>query len=213
MSRVVAIVQARLGSTRLPRKSLMLMSGKPLIHHVMHRAMCIRGVDHVVLAVPHGDGDAFRAVINDPLVIEMTSDVSPDDVLTRYARVASMMDAAVVVRLTGDCPVLNPTVATRVIELYRDLRPDFASNDTRVSGYPDGWDVEVFSLATLLHADYHAQDAHDREHVCPWMQRHSRCAILYADGPQPTAKLSVDTFEDFERVRALLEAQTHSLQN
>ncbi len=206
MSRVVAIVQARLGSTRLPRKALLAINGLPMIHHVLYRAMQIRGVDHVVLAVPHGDGDAFRAVVNDPLVIEMAADVKPGDVLTRYARAAAMTDADVIVRLTGDCPALNPTVAGRVLDLYRDLQPDFASNDTRVSGYPDGWDVEVFSVAALLRADSHAIDRYDREHVCPWMRRYLRCGILYADSPQPTAKLSVDTIEDFERVRASLEA-------
>lgn len=202
--RCVAIVQARLGSSRLPNKVLALIEGKPMIQHVVERAQAIRGVNHVTLAVPEEELVEFylvRAETGCGLV-----GGPRDDVLARYALAAGSSHAKVIVRLTGDCPLIAPDVCQDVLD-HREWKEPFASNDTRISGYPDGLDCEVFSKEMLELAHARATAAHDREHVTPWMSRNSDWPlIIFAPtgerGPWP--KLSVDTQEDLDRVRRIM---------
>lgn len=205
MSRVVCVVQARMGSSRLPGKSLMPIAGRPLIAHVLDRAGAIPGVDAIIAAVPFHDRDI-------PLVVEIDRlgfDVymgSELDVLDRVWKAADYAKADVVIRVTGDCPLLAPDVAERVLDLY--LRPpllatDYASNDTASSGWPDGFDVEVFSMAALELAHRDADERPDREHVTSWIRRRFTCAVLRADEDRARVKLSVDREEDLERVRTV----------
>ncbi len=189
--RTVAIVQARLGSTRFPAKMLADLDGRPIIAWVLERASQIAGIDAVALAMPTPGHDE-------------------NDVLGRFQRVAGSYQADRIMRLTADCPLLNPDVAADVLQLFRDSPCDFASNDTTISGYPDGWDVEVFSRDALEVSAAGATDASDREHVCPWMKRHLRCVTLYATEPWTGPKLSIDTPADLDVVRAWLHRNDSS---
>lgn len=189
MPKVVAIIQARLTSQRFPAKILADLDGQPILAWVLQRAREIRGVDAVALAMP---GVTARA---------------ESDVLGRFLDVARAYRADVIMRLTADCPLLDRFVAEQVLELYRSRSCDFASNDTLISGFPDGWDVEVFSRAALETAAANATEPHDREHVTSWMRRTLRCQTLYAQGQWTGPKLSIDTPEDLETVRAWLHDQ------
>jgi len=181
------------------------LNGKPVLQHVYDRACFIPGVDSVSVAVPWADfGEIWRAAPSVPVMACRCADEA--DVLRRYQKLAKRCDA--VMRLTGDCPVLNPVVARRVLELFHMSCCDFASNDTRISGYPDGWDVEVFSRDALETADELATEQDDREHVTPWMRRNLRCVTLRA--PEPWTgpkKLSVDCEDDLRVVREWLSQQ------
>jgi spore coat polysaccharide biosynthesis protein SpsF len=196
--RVVCIVQARMGSSRLPGKSLRVLAGRPLIDHVLERARAIVGVDEVALAttsLPLDDALADH-LCGGPVQPFRGSE---KDVLTRYMEVAAMCDADVVMRLTGDCPFLAPDVAHEVLKVYFDnpLESVYVSNDTTCSGYPDGTDVEVFSIKALELAYHSAKLPSDREHVTSWMRRTLTHAILKSDVDYSRYKLSVDTIGDY----------------
>lgn len=200
--RTVAIIQARLGSTRLPGKALMDVGGKPLLQHVVERAWQMR-VDQVVIATGTlADAEAFEAGLSSvpgkETILMVPRAIDEMDVLGRFAQAAKETQADAIVRLTGDCPLLDPYIANAVLKLYRETSGcEYASNVSR--GYVDGTDVEVMSRWALDAADAHATDLFDREHVSPWIRRHAVCATM-----QPIMKTSVDTMEDLERVRAMV---------
>jgi spore coat polysaccharide biosynthesis protein SpsF len=201
---VLAIVQARLGSTRFPRKALADLGGRPLITHVVDRVRQVRGVDAIVLAVPHRDFDALW-----PMVLSGVSchgpDVPEDDVLARFVAVAAMYPQCdTIMRVTGDCPLWDPREGERVLALYQSIHGcEYAWNVA--PGYVDGEDCEVFSRAALLQAHWHAT-GEDREHVTPWIRKHYPVATAMPFSDRRHLKTSVDTLEDLERVRQMVEA-------
>ena len=200
---VIAIVQARLNSQRFPRKALVDINGAPMIVHVLNRARQIKGVDMVLAAIPQGD-TALERVIRDAGVFPVLG--SEDDVLSRYMSAVNGRQVDAVMRLTGDCPALDPGVAANTLDLFLMYRAeiDYASNDTLISGYPDGWDVEVFSLDALQQAYAKAKKS-EREHVTTWMRKHLRCKTLIAEQPWTgPKKLSVDTPDDLAVVSQYL---------
>lgn len=207
--RVVAIIQARLNSSRFPRKTLADIGGKPLIAHVVERVKCVEGLADLALAVPYSESQTFRGLNIAPIY-----EGPPDDVLTRFATTArhfAGIDA--VLRITGDCALWCPDVGAKLLDGLDNARHiDYYSNDVDVSGYPDGFDVELISMAALLDADRYAFQPYDREHVTPWIRRYARkCFTMYARDQQHSSalqglKLSVDTQEDLDRVRKVYDA-------
>lgn len=196
--RIVAIVQSRLGSSRLPGKALLTLGGKPMLAHVLERAHAIRDVDSVVLAT----SDSLRDESLIPVASASGTPVwvgSEWDVLGRMHDAAKACNADVIMRLTGDCPFLAPEVCDEVIGAFRSTECDYMSNDTSRSGFPDGMDCEVFSMHALAMATVHATNRQDREHVTPWIRRMLRCGLyLCADGDYSARKLSVDTPENYQ---------------
>jgi spore coat polysaccharide biosynthesis protein SpsF len=211
---VLAIIQARLGSHRFPRKALADLGGKPLLTHVVNRVCRVRGVDDVVLAVPAGDVSRLACAVAEQYRVEPLfdyvgarihgPDVPEDDVLLRFVAVAAMYPQHdTILRATGDCPLFNPCEAERVLALYRSTGCDYAWNVA--TGYVDGEDCEVFSRKALLEAHWHATDAADREHVTPWIRRNYSIATAMPLSDRRHLKTSVDTISDLERVRLLME--------
>lgn len=202
----VGIVQARFGSSRLPGKAMQRIGGRPMLWHVLSRARAIKGLDCVVLATGRDERNRALCDLAASMRIWWVAG-DDDDVLGRFAQVARLTQAQVVMRLTGDCPLLAPDVCDRVLAEYRAHAPCFATNDVRVSGYPDGTDCEVFPAAALLEADRLlprlARWVHDaREHVTPEIRRRLPKWIVASDqGDWRHEKLSVDTAADLERVR------------
>ena len=202
--RVVAIVQARMGSARLPGKSLQPIAGRPLLAHVLLRARTIVGVDAVVLATSVNDRDKPLTWVADDLgILSVTG--SEHDVLGRFADAAMRHRADVIMRITGDCPLLAPDVCQRVLACYRsDPFVRYVSNDTTSTGYPDGTDCEVFSASVLREANLAAHDDGEREHVTPFMRTHCASREVLSDvGDWRHLKLSVDCQEDLEYVRRI----------
>lgn len=193
----LAIIQARLGSTRFPNKALADICGHSLIERVFDRVLEVDGVDHVVLAVPEGDGWMHAWATEVP-------GVPAGDVLTRFVMVATRYpDHDTIMRVTGDCPLFDPRQAEKVLALYRSTPAcEYAWNVA--DGYTDGEDCEVFSRAALLQAHWHAQ-GNDREHVTPWIRRHYVVATLPPEPRRLVRKTSIDTMADLERVRLMLE--------
>jgi len=172
--------------------------GKSMIQHVVDRALQVNGVDEVVLAVPIGEHADFCncgvGVIEGP----------EDDVLGRVRCAAFVTGADVVGRITGDCPFLDPRVCERVLERFHADHADFATNDTRISGYPDGHDCEVCSRALLERLDRDVTSAYDREHVFAAVHGMKDINYVLVTPPEgvtyPSEKLSIDSVEDLERL-------------
>lgn len=161
--KLVAILQARMSSTRLPGKVLMPIGAYPALYHVVKRAQAA-GYP-VVLAIPYYDR---------PLVDFAKDHGVPfyqgplNDVLARYAEAAEAYEADIIVRITGDCPLVDPVIVQQVVQHVEDGVP-FASNVWPWRSYPQGLDVEAFTIDLLRQAHREATSLYDREHVCPFM--------------------------------------------
>ena len=202
--RTIAIMQARMGSARLPGKSLKAVAGAPMVLRVLERAALIPGIDGLVVATSLSDLDDAIAetVARSGFACVRGSEW---DVLDRFHDAAEVTRADVIVRVTGDCPLLDPVVGGRVIEMFHANQPrvDYASNDTARSGFPDGTDVEVFSRLALTMARAKGMERHDREHVTRWMRRNLTGMTLAHHSDWSRMKWSVDCEDDLSRVRAI----------
>lgn len=204
--RVVAIVQARMGSTRLPGKALREIGGETMLAQVARRALRSELIDDVVVATTLNPAD--------DAIIEECSRLglqyfrgSEGDLLDRYCRAAEAFDADPVVRITSDCPLIDPEVIDKVIRAFLSVCPDYASN-TLVCTYPRGLDLEVFKAAALKKAWEKASKPHERTHVTPYIYQHPESfSLLPVTGTADYSRLrwTVDTREDLEFVRAVYD--------
>ena len=167
--KTVAIIQARMGSTRLPGKIALELGGKSMLERVVERASAIEGVDQVVVATSTLPADD-RVVALAKLAGVPCSRGSEDDVLSRYHAAAKEHAADEVIRITADCPLLDPAVSSRVVVAYREEAPDYASNVLERT-FPRGLDTEILGFDVLDRAFYQASDKSDREHVTLYVWR------------------------------------------
>lgn len=204
MSRTAVIVQARLGSSRLPGKILMDLAGKTVLAHVLERCHAIDGVDVVCCAIP-------ESPINDPVAAEAERcgatvyRGSENDVLDRYVQAARMVDAETVLRVTSDCPMIDPIVCANVLRLRAETEADYAGNNTPPS-WPHGLDCEAISVAWLERAAKEATETMDREHVSPYIRRNPQVRKANLEGPGGVAldhRWTLDFPEDLDFMRAM----------
>ena len=198
MARIIAIIQARLKSTRLPGKVLLDLAGKPMLDHLIERACEIPGITEVVLNVPATDTELMRGTVCAYLIPNQEQDV-----LGSYLYIARSMRADVIVRLTGDCPFLDPQVAGQVVALVADGHAAYATNDNSVTDWADGLDAQAFTIAALEAAAQYATGT-DREHVCPWMAANRLTRALTAPLAMRHLKWSVDTAKDLDLARRMM---------
>jgi glutamate-1-semialdehyde 2,1-aminomutase len=165
--KVVAIVQARMNSTRLPGKMLLDLAGHPIIWWTLERVQRASGVDEIWLACSDAAADDPLAKFAGELGVSVYRG-DEQDVLSRFGAVGRQSGADAVVRLTGDCPLASPSVIDLAIDRYRVAGVDYVSNLLERS-YPDGLDVEVFSGDALARADAEAVEPFLREHVTPYI--------------------------------------------
>lgn len=202
--KTIVILQARMGSTRLPNKVMADLAGEPLLARVIQRAQAISGVDQVVVATTTAERD--RPLLD--LARRYGADAlagSEDDVLDRYTQTARAFGAQVIVRVTGDCPLLDPQVSGRVLARFCQGDVDYASN-TLTPTFPDGLDTEVFSRAALERAWREAQLTSEREHVTPYIWKNPdkfRLANVTNDVNLFGWRWTVDEPADLEFVRAV----------
>ena len=193
----VAIIQARMGSSRLPGKVLMEVSRRPMLQRVIERVQRAELPKQVVVAAPMLARDV--PIVNLCVEMEVLCFVgSEQDVLDRYYQCAKMFKADPIVRITSDCPLVDPDVIDGAIELYAMANWQYVNTFFQ----PDGLDCEVFSFKVLEDAWSNAKEPYDREHVTPYIKGHTLGAGL-VDGyfDQRHLHWSVDTLEDLEFVR------------
>jgi glutamate-1-semialdehyde 2,1-aminomutase len=166
--KVVAIVQARMGSTRLPGKVMKLIEGVPLIEILLTRLARARHLDQIVVATSSAPGNGV--LCDHVRALGYTCFVgSEQDVLDRYLQAACQVQADAIVRVTGDCPLIDPAVVDVVIDRFKKTSVDYVSNIDPPS-YPDGLDTEVFTREALERAACESADPFDHEHVTPYLR-------------------------------------------
>lgn len=175
------IVQARFGSTRLPGKVLKPLGKAPALAAVLRRCARIRGVDVVVCAVPdERASDPVAAIAEEVGAVVFRG--SELDVLDRYFQAARAVAAERVVRVTSDCPLIDPEICADVLALLGRSGIDYAANNLPPL-WPHGLDCEAFPFARLAEAAAEAVAPYDREHVTPWLRRHPELRRANLDGP------------------------------
>jgi spore coat polysaccharide biosynthesis protein SpsF len=165
--KVVAVIQARMGSTRLPGKSLMPLAGKPLVYRVLERIIPSKNIDQIVLAIPSTTENRVLSEIAHELGVSIFAG-SEDDLVDRYCRAAEKFDAQYVVRIPADNPTPQSSEIDKIIEHHLGLEtPGFSSNLAEVfgSGYPDGIGAEIFDFKLLQESWESENSAKKREHV------------------------------------------------
>jgi spore coat polysaccharide biosynthesis protein SpsF len=207
--RVLAVLQARVGSTRLPGKALMSIAGRPMVAHVVERIAAAPAVDGVVVATTvESEDDALEQFCRSAGLACVRG--STDDVLDRFHAALAAHPAEVVVRVTGDCPLLDPEVSGLVIAEYlaNATRADYVSNVMPAS-YPDGLDTEVFSRDALERAWREARLPSEREHVTTYMRKPEsgfRLLNVRHHTDLSDHRFTVDTARDLSFVREVYAA-------
>jgi spore coat polysaccharide biosynthesis protein SpsF len=194
-----------MGSTRLPGKVLLPALGRPLLEWHLMRLARARRIDRLVVATTTETQDAPIVALCRSLGVAVFRG-SESDVLARYAGAAAEHGAATVVRVTSDCPLIDPDLVDGVIAAYLAAEVDYMALDT--TGFPRGLDTEVFSRRALDEAVAEARDAAEREHVTPYIYRRPqrfKLAHFRAETPVP-GRWCVDEPADYELVRHVIEA-------
>lgn len=207
--RVIAVVQARMGSARFPGKMMARLAGKPLIEWVLGRVKQAKLVHEVVLATSRsGRDDVLDDVARQLGVLTIRGD--EQDVLSRFVTVAEERSADWVVRICGDNPFVDPSEIDRLVDFALVRRPDYAFNhlDRLSNGYPDGFGAEIFTGSMLREMNRRGLEPDQREHVTRYVWDHPHAyRILTLTVPREIAfadlRFDVDTPADLERIEPL----------
>ncbi len=206
----VALVQARMSSSRLPGKVLKNINGKPMIAWVVERTLQAKSVDYVAVATTTDPADdAIENWCRESKTACYRG--SMFDVLDRFYKAAKLYAADIIVRVTADCPVIDPQVIDETVAAYHSHEADFAANRLPPPWgrtYPIGLDTEVCRFSALERAWKEAKKAHEREHVMPFLYDVPDRFKVYQLNTSPdfgTLRWTVDTPEDLEFIRAVFE--------
>jgi len=203
--KTVAIVQARMGSTRLPNKVMSLVSGVPMIELLLARLSKAKKIDQIVLATSDDPK-------NQPLVDHVkalgygTFQGSENDVLDRFVQAAQQYDADVVVRITGDCPLVDPEIVDACVAGFSKHGVDYFGN-TLPPSFPDGLDVEVFTRLALEAANRESTAAYDHEHVTPYLRNSTAFTKAGLQNPEDLSnwRWTVDELADLHVVEKVFQ--------
>ncbi len=166
--RVTAIIQARLGSTRLPGKVLLPLAGKPVILHVYERIKQCINIDKIIVATSTSNGDKAIVRLFEDFGVPVFRG-SEEDPLDRFFHVATKYKLQHIVRIMADCPVVDPDVVDKIISHYLEKNYDFCYLRGE---FPTGLDVTVFSYQTLKKAWQNTECLSDRQHISPYISKH-----------------------------------------
>jgi spore coat polysaccharide biosynthesis protein SpsF (cytidylyltransferase family) len=208
MTKVVGVIQARLTSIRLARKAILPLVGRPVMHHLFDRALQIKGLDDLVLAIPTGEA-------NDPLVDATEAYPHPikvvrgpdDDLTTRFLMAADLTGADVLVRMWGDCPVTDPGLADGLLQAFTEAGVSWADypND---SGYPEGVETHILRVEALRRLIDETDDANDREGIIDYFRLHADrfpALSIYRKPDRSHLKCLLDTEGDYRRITEIFE--------
>ncbi len=201
------ILQARMGSTRLPGKVMMPLEGLPLVEGLLRRLTIL----HIPLIL------ATSVAPKDNVLVEVARRCnipvfqgSEEDVLDRFYQIVKGRHVDAVVRLTADCPLTDPVMVDRALDCFYQAGVDYLSNTLRRT-YPKGFDIEIFKRSVLEETAANATSPYEREHVTPYIMTHSgrfRLANFAARDDWSSWRLTVDTKADYELVATVM-AQLH----
>jgi spore coat polysaccharide biosynthesis protein SpsF len=198
------IIQARMGSSRLPGKVMMDIMGKPMLKHTIERLKRIKTPNTIIIATTYSKKDDIIA----KLALEEKINCfrgDEEDVLMRYYQAAKEYKIDTVVRITADCPLIDPGLVDEVIDFYLKNQPlNYASNTIKRT-YPRGFDIEIFSFSALEKAFKNATKPYQREHVTPFIYENERCLNYKSDKDYSKYRVTVDTAEDFKLIDRIFD--------
>ncbi len=208
MKKIIVIIQARMGSTRLSEKVMKTLCGKTVLAHDIERVKQSKNIDDIVIATTINS--------NDDIIVEEALKCgvkvfrgSEEDVLSRYYFAAKENNTDIIIRITSDCPLIDPIILDEIIKFY--LNNDYevvtnASSDLSQRTYPRGLDIEIFSFNILEQAYNNAKEKYQREHVTPYIYENSN-KIYYFKNPINYSKYrwTLDTEEDLKLISKIYE--------
>lgn len=206
--RINIIIQARMGSTRLPGKILQPIRRRPLLSYLVERVRCVQTKNQLIIATTtNPQDDILEAYAKKENILFFRG--SEENVLDRYYQACCAYPADIIVRITGDCPLIDPAIIDHALDQFLEAKSplDFLSNTLKRT-YPRGMDVEVFTFEALKAAADEASTAFDREHVTPFLNRQPERFHLANFVHKPDIsdyRLTVDTPEDFLLVSKIFE--------
>ena len=199
------IIQARMGSSRLPGKVLMKSgNGMPILYHVINQLRHCSKVKNLVIATTTNQEDDEIEKFADNNSVNVFRG-SEKDVLDRYFQCAIKYSFSTIVRITSDCPLIDPQIVDKVIERFFSGNYDYATN-TLIRTFPIGTDAEVFSFSALETAWKNAQLPSEREHVTPYLRNKGNFKTINVENDTNISnlRLTVDRIEDFELIKEIL---------
>lgn len=205
---ILGIIQARMSSHRLPGKVLKELCGVPMLLMMVDRVLESKTMTHFVIATSKDKTDNAIELFCRRHKFPYYRG-SLDDVLDRYYQISQVYEPDHIVRLTGDCPLIDPVIIDKTVEHHLNGNYDY----TRNIWFPDGLDVEVMTAHALGKAWKEAQTSYEREHVCPYFTKNQmlfKIGYYKNKSDLSRVKISVDTLEDFERVERLISNQLNS---
>lgn len=202
------IIQARMGSTRFSGKIMKNIKGKTVLQHVIERVRQSKLIDDIIIATTIHERDD----IIEHKTLSYGAKVyrgSEDDVLSRYYNAARDNSIDLVIRITSDCPLIDPLVIDEVIDIYLKNNYDIVSNagsDPACRTFPRGLDVEVFSFEILENAFNKAKEPYQREHVTPYIYENSQKVFFHMNSTDYSKyRCTLDTIEDFELIKQIYD--------
>jgi spore coat polysaccharide biosynthesis protein SpsF len=207
--KIVATIEARMTSSRLPGKVLMPALGKPMLEHLAIRLKSVPSIDEVVIATTINDTDRPIIEFADKIGIPVFRG-SEDDVMGRVIGAAEASKADIVVEITGDCPIIDPDIVEQTIQMFLHNNAVYVSN-AHVRSYPDGMDTQVFPLDSLKLSASMTNDPLDREHVSRYIRNHPEIfPHLHLIAPPslhwPDLGLTLDEQDDYIFLRRIIES-------
>jgi spore coat polysaccharide biosynthesis protein SpsF (cytidylyltransferase family) len=206
--KIVGLVQARMGSMRLPRKVMLPLAGRPLIGHIFDRLGRVDDLAGLVLATTADPR-------NDPLVAFAAEEgaivyraLAEDDIAERLAGAAALAGADAILKVNGDCPLVDPTVLNLLVARFRRADVDYVSNKI-VWTWPEGLSAEMIAASALFWCDENLKTAEEREFVANWIRDHrDRFRVASVEGPRDLTRhrWTVDTVEDYALMQRIFDA-------
>lgn len=206
--RIVATIEARMTSSRLPGKVLLPALGRPMLAHLTARLKAVPSIDEIVLATTVNATDDVLVDFAEKDGIKVFRG-SEDDVMSRVIGAAAAAKADVVVEITGDCPIIDPDLVEQTIRVFKRNEAVYAANSF-ISSYPDGMDTQVMTLDALKKSYAMTDDPLDREHVSRHIVNNPQLfPHVYLIAPPslhwPGLGLTLDEPSDYELIRTLIE--------
>ena len=201
--KVEVIIQARMGSTRLPGKVMMDLFKRPVLWHILERIKQAKLVDEIVVAtsVQKADDEIYDYLNS---IGTKCFRGSETDVLARYYYAAKQYPADAIVRITADCPLIDPYIIDKVILGFLNSPCEYASNAGEERKYPRGLDCEIFTYSLLERAFNEASQDYEREHVTPFMYwKQDSILSIENDNNYADMRWTLDTIEDFQLIREI----------
>jgi len=206
--KIVATIEARMSSSRLPGKVLMEVANKPMLEHLIIRLKKVPSLNEIIIATTTNKLDDEIELLAKKCDVNWYRG-SENDVMKRVIDAAESCKAQIIVEITGDCPLIDPQIVEQAIRVFKFNNVDYVSN-SHIRSYPDGMDVQVFSLEALKRSAKLTNDDLDHEHVTLHIRNHpdlfSRIHLIAAPKDYwPELGLTLDEFDDYILLKKIIE--------